>query len=240
MVVSEPPPVEKALADREYVVSAARGYDGNVADPGEGGLVDRLIAALRETESGIAIASPFARGGRLRDPSWIARTATYWQNTFLSLAAHGEVATVIGTVRVLQRDALQRVLPSCAGVDLDSEIVLEARRQGVRIIEVPADLARKPDPGRFTLQGLLASSARLWARLRVGLHYRPALWLALPGLVPGLLPIVVALLLILRATPAQAAFWTIVTLVIQYGSLALFSWQTSAFVAKRWVRRGPP
>jgi hypothetical protein len=71
----------------------------------------------------------------------------------------------------------------------------------------------------------------------VGLRYRPALWLAVPGLIPGLLPLVVALLVIWRATPAQAALWTAVTLIVQYGSLAILSWQATSFVSKRLQRR---
>lgn len=226
--LAEPP---GTLALGEYVISISPGYDGSDA------LIQRLIAALIESGAGVAIASPFARGGRLRDPSWFARTATSWANGFLSLAAHGELATVVGTIRVFRREAFERVFAACAGIDLDSEVVLEARRQGVRIVEVPAILERIPSPGRFTIRALGALAARSWAQLRSGLRYRPALWLALPGLVPGLLPLTIALLLIARATPAHIAFWTLVTLVVQYGSLAIFSWQTSSFVAKRWLRR---
>jgi hypothetical protein len=225
-------PREASLADGEYVVSVAPGFNASDA------LVEQLIAALREREADVAIASPFARGGRLRGPSWLARMATSWVNGFLSLAAHGDVATVVGTVRAFRREMLTRVLASCAGVDLDSEVVLEARRQGARIVEVPVVLERTKGSDRFTIRVLVAASSRLWAQLRTGLHYRPALWLALPGLVPGVLPLVVALLLVAHATPAQLALWTLVTLVVQYGSLAILSWQTSSFVVKRWLRRG--
>jgi len=213
----------------EYVVSVAPGFDESEA------LVQQLVAALLERGAGVAIASPFARGGRLRDPSLLARVATSWANGFLSLAAHGEIATVVGTVRVFRREELQRVRAASAGIDSDAETLLEARRQGVRIVEVPAILDRTPRSDRFTLRGVRAALSDLLAQLRLGLRYRPALWLALPGLVPGLLPLVIALLLISRATPAQIAFWTVATLVVQYGSLAILSWQTSSFVLKRWL-----
>jgi hypothetical protein len=187
----------------------------------------------------LAIASPFARGGRLRDRSWLARVTTAWTNGFLSLAAHGELATVVGTIRVIRLEALAHVEASAPGIDRDAEIVLEARRQGMCIVEVPMELERIAAPHRYSIAGLSAAIARCWSRIRCGLHYRPSLWLALPGLLPGLLPLVLALLLVLHATPAQIALWTIVTLVVQYGSLAIFSWQTTSFVAKRWLRRSP-
>jgi len=241
-VIAEQPSnrVTIELAGGEYVVSVAPGYADNLLpERGPGSLIERLVAALNDSGADIAIASPFAPGGRLVDASWPARTATWWENNFLSLAAHGDLATVVGTIRVYRREALARVVKACAGVDLDSEIVLEARRRGVRMIEVPVELTRVPDRNRSSFKSWPDAHSRFWARLRTGLRYRPALWLSLPALVPGLLPLVVALLLIMRATPAQAAFWTIVTLVIQYGSFAMFSWQTSTSVAKRWLRRQP-
>jgi hypothetical protein len=217
--------------DNEWVVSVAPGFAAS------DDLIALLTRALGEHEADLAIASPFARGGRLQDPSWLARAGTASLNGFLSLAAHGEVATVVGTVRVLRRGALARLLPACSGIDLDSEIVLEARRQGLRIAEVPSALERKPAADRYTLRALCRSLARSWNRVRVGLHYRPALWLAVPGLIPGLLPLVVALLVIWRATPAQAALWTAITLFVQYGSLAIFSWQATSFASRRLRRR---
>lgn len=220
------------LTGGDYAVCVAPGFTTSDA------LVGQLVRALQAKEADIAIASPFARGGRLRDRSWLARTVTGSINGFLSLAAHGEIATVVGTVRVFRESVLTRVLPACAGIDLDSEVVLEALRQGLRIVEVPADLERMPEPDRYSLRGLWRAISRSWAQVRSGLRYRPALWLAVPGLIPGLLPLVVALLLIDRATPAQTAFWTVVTLVVQYGSLAIFSWQATSFVAKRLRKRG--
>jgi len=239
IVLAEQPAqqIELELAGGEYVVAVAAGYADNVMPRNSRSLVARLAAGLVESGADIAIASPFARGGRLADSSWLARTAAWWGNGFLSLAAHGELATVIGTVRMYRRDALVRMVTARPDIDLDSEIILEARRQGIRIIEVPVELAHVSEENGLSLRSLLAVNSRFWARVRLGLCYRPALWLALPGLVPGLLPLVIALLLSARATPAQTIFWTVVTLAIQCGSLAIFSWQTSSFVTKRWLRR---
>jgi hypothetical protein len=225
------PSATATYPDSECVVSVAPGFAASDE------LIALLTRALDENDADLAIASTFARGGRLHDPSLLARATTASLNGFLSLAAHGEVATVVGTVRVFRGRALARLLPSCSGMDLDSEIVLEALRQRLRIVEVPTTLERKPAADRYTLRALWRSAVRSWNQVRVGLRYRPALWLAVPGLIPGLLPLVVALLVIWRATPAQAALWTAITLVVQYGSLAILSWQATSFVAKRLQRR---
>lgn len=219
------------VADDRTTLIVAPGYSAPDA------LVERLHAALGSDEAALAIASPFARGGRLRDRSWLARIGTSWTNGYLSMAAHGELATIVGTVRLIRDEALARVRASAPGIDPDAEIVLEARRQGLRIVEVPVELERDGPRDRYSFANLGAGGARCWNRVRCALHYRPALWLALPGLLPGLLPAVIAALLLLHATPGQIALWTGVTLVVQYGSLAIFSWQTTSFVAKRWFRR---
>lgn len=232
----QPAEPSDARLNGEYVLSVSPGYAGNVASE-RSTLVEELTTALRESGAHVAIASPFARGGRLYARSWLARTAAAWQNGFLSIAAHGDVATVIGTIRMFRRDTLRRLLKACPGFDLDCEVVLEARKQRVRIIEVPAELTHDPDSTRASLKSRLAAGSRFLARLRSGLHYRPALWLALPGIVPGVLPLVLGLLLVVRATPAEALFWTSATLVVQYSAIAILSWQTTSFVAKRWLRR---
>jgi hypothetical protein len=216
---------------RRRCVLVAPGYDATPA------LAARLEAALDESGAVVAIASPFARGGRLRDRSWLARMVTAWSNGFLSLAAHGDVATVVGTIRVCEPEALERILASAPGIDLDAEIVLQARRLHLGIVEIPMELERTGAAHRYSTRNIAAAAARLWARVRCGLFYRPSLWLALPGLLPGLLPLVVAFLLLIHATPGQLALWTIVTLIVQYGSLALFSWQAGSFAFKRLFRR---
>ncbi len=214
-----------------HCVMVAPGYDATPA------LVERLTAALNESGAAVAIASPFARGGRLHDRSWVARMVTAWSNGFLSLAAHGDVATVVGTIRVCEPEALDRILASAPGIDLDAEVVLQARRLHLGIVEVPAELERTGPAGRYSTRSVSAAAARCWARVRCGLFYRPSLWLALPGLFPGLLPLVVAFLLLVHASPGQLTLWTIVTLIVQYGSLGLFSWQAVGFAFKRWFRR---
>jgi hypothetical protein len=215
---------------RRRCVLVAPGYHATPA------LVERLEAALDKSGAAVAIASPFARGGRLCDSSWLARMVTAWSNGFLSLAAHGDVATVVGTVRVCEPEALERILASAPGIELDAEIVLQARRLHLGIVEIPMELERTGPAHRYSAH-VAAAAARSWARMRCGLFYRPSLWLALPGLFPGLLPLVVAFLLLIHATPGQLALWTIVTVVVQYGSLGLFSWQAGSFAFKRLFRR---
>jgi hypothetical protein len=220
-----------ASADRYVLV-----VDSAVLEPDAA--IDRLVRRLADESAGVAVASPFARGGRWREPSWWLRAFLAWTNRFLSLAAHAELRTLVGTVSVFERGAYERAVAACAGSDVECSLLLECRRQGIRIVEVPFDL--KADAARATG----AWGAALWLAVRrslsatrAGLRYRPALWFAVPGLVPGPLPLVAALLFALHASVGLAAQVIAATLIVQYTSLAIFSWQATTFVAKTLRRR---
>jgi len=201
-------------------------------------LVRRLQLSLESTGADVAIASPFVRGGKLFDLSWSSRTVAVWTNRFLSLAAHGEVSALAGVVRVLRRSTLKQALAQNPGLDDDSEVILECRRMRARIVEIPAVMLCDPSRSEAGFWAALNSQMkRTWNCLRSGLHYRPALWLAVPGLLPGLLPLVVAVLLVFKTGAALSAAVIAATLFIQYASLAVFSWQATGFIARLWKRR---
>ncbi len=91
------------------------------------------------------------------------------------------------------------------------------------------------DRRRARRSHLTRIAAQICATLGLAFRHRPALWLAVPGLFPGLLPLVVAFLLLLRVSPATLAVGTTATIVVQYTSLALFTGQITAFVRRRFT-----
>jgi hypothetical protein len=114
-------------------------------------------------------------------------------------------------------------------------MLLFALRRNMRVIELPATLRWSKE--RIAQQrgfNFTRAATQTWATLALAFRHRPALWLAVPGLFPGLLPIVVGMLLILRVPPATLAIATTVTIVVQYTSLALFTGQLVTFVGRRF------
>ena len=109
----------------------------------------------------------------------------------------------------------------------------------MRVVEIPATLQWTPERRRSAaVSTLFATAGQIFSTLRLAFRHRPALWLAVPGLFPGLLPIVVALLLIFRVNGATLAVGTTTTIVIQYTSLALFTGQITTFWDARLARNG--
>ncbi|MBV8725301.1 MAG: glycosyltransferase family 2 protein [Candidatus Eremiobacteraeota bacterium] len=197
-----------------------------------------LIEHLEREGADIALASAYAHGGAVRNVPWIRRILSREANRILSLATGGRYATITCMVRAYRTDVLRRLPFRSDTMDAVAEQLLSAMRAGMRVVEVPATLEwtpeRRQDTGRLRASTV---ARRIGMTLSMGLRHRPALWLAMPGLFPGLLPIVVAIALALRVNTKTLAIVTAVTVAIQYGSLALFGGQLTAFFARKFTQR---
>jgi hypothetical protein len=138
-------------------------------------------------------------------------------------------------------EALRRLEFAGDGMDAVAEMLLCALRKKMRVAELPATLCwsdeRRGAGERFRP---LAVLPRIAATCWMACRYRPALWLALPGLFPGLLPLTVAALLAFRVNGPTLAIGTTTVIVVQYSSLALFSGQLAAFFGQRLYHRHHP
>lgn len=193
--------------------------------------VDLIDAAVAQ-DADIVLASAYCKGGKVRNVPFHRAMLSREANRFLSMALGGKIATATCVVRVYRADIYRGLRCAVSGMDVNAAMLFEAIRNGARVVELPAVLdwgVSRPAP-----RGSLRSICTLtWSTLRCGFGHRPALLLAIPGLVPGLLPLVVAILFALHFSPANIAFWSLVTVVIQYSSLALFAGQAAAFFHRR-------
>jgi glycosyltransferase involved in cell wall biosynthesis len=198
----------------------------------------RLLETAEREDADVALASAYIKGGKVRDVPWLRAFLSREANRFLSLATGGRYATLTCMVRVYRREFLDRLSFDIDGMDVNAELALQSLRIGGKLVEVPATLQwpahRKRNAGRASLKSLATLT---WRTLSCGLRHRPSLFLAIPGLIPGLLPVVVAIALIMRCSPRTLAIVTAITLVVQYGSLAIFAGQTLSFVKRRYFRR---
>lgn len=197
-----------------------------------------LIETLERERADVALASPYANGGSVVNVPPLRRVLSREANRFLSLATNGRYATLTCMVRAYRVAALRRLEFRGDRMAAIAEMLLCALRQNLRVVEVPATLAwsqaRRNGGRRISLPRI---TSQICATLLLGCRYRPALWLALPGLFPGLLPLVVALLLAFRVDRATLAIGTTATIVIQYTSLALFTGQITAFIRQKINQR---
>jgi glycosyltransferase involved in cell wall biosynthesis len=198
----------------------------------------QLIEELERSDAEVAVASPYLRGGTVRNVPLVRRIMSREANRILSMATAGRYATLTSVVRAYRVDVIRTLDFVRDGTEAVAEILLLAIRRGMRIVEVPALLqwseARRAQPSR--LQPLRALRQAL-VTFAMAFEHRPSLWLAVPGLIPGLLPLVVAIFIIAHASAETIMIATLATLVVQYLSLAIFAGQLGGFVKRSLLRQ---
>jgi hypothetical protein len=183
----------------------------------------------------MALASAYMPGGEVVNVPWSRKLLSREANRFLSMATNGRFSTLTCMVRAYGSAALHALESTADGMEVNPELVFAALKNGYRVVEVPARLKWTADrTGRFSLRRTLE---HMFGVLQSGLRHRPALWLGIPGLIPGLLPLVVAVLLLTRTPVATGAIVVTITLIVQYVSLAIFAGQTATFFGMSYLTR---
>jgi hypothetical protein len=194
----------------------------------------QLIEELERRRADIALASPYMDGGAVVNVPLGRRVLSREANRLLSLATSGRYATLTCMVRAFRSEVAKTLCFRSDDKPAVAEMLLDGVRKNLKIVEVPATL-EWTDERRSYAGGirLARTSAQIGNTLQLAFRHRPALYLAIPGLFPGLLPLVVAVLLLLRVSPTTLAVGTTATIVIQYTSLALFTGQITTFLGRR-------
>lgn len=200
----------------------------------------RLVRAARNHDADLVLASAYMKGGRVCGVPWLRAFLSREANRFLSMATGGSFATLTCMVRVYRRSLFNRLSFTADGMVVNADLALQALRAKAVVVEIPATLQwpeqRKRTAGRASLRSLCVLT---WHTLVCGIRHRPALALSIPGLIPGLLPFVVAAMVALRLSPREIVIGSVVTMVVQYGSLAIFGGQALAFIRRRNVKPSP-
>jgi len=126
------------------------------------------------------------------------------------------------------------------GMEINHELVFEALTRGMNMVEVPANLEWRSPPLESTgsieakpaRRSSMRTGAHMWSVLTSGFRHRPAMALALPALIPGLLPLVLMVVLVLRPSHAVLVNTTLVTMVIQLSSLGFLMLMTGSYVRR--------
>ncbi len=201
----------------------------------------QLLEALECNGGDIACASPYMPGGSVKNVPTLRRILSREANRLLSLAVNGRISTLTSMVRVYRAEILPMLEFHCDGMEAVAELLLSGLRRHLTVVEVPATLAwspqRRADTGRVRPKRLIK---QIGATIRLAFAHRPALWLAVPGIVPGLLPLVVFIAVLAHVNATALAAVTAGTLFIQYASLAIFARQLGAFLRRSAIRTTHP
>jgi glycosyltransferase involved in cell wall biosynthesis len=144
--------------------------------------IERLLAALREKNAKIAIASPYMTGGRVSHVPWTRRMLSRWANRYLSFTTSGKLHTLTGMVRAYDRRFLDGLDLSAIDVEINTEILFKAQLLHVRVIEIPAhlDWSLQKTEGRNRRSNMKILRAVI-ACLFSGFIFRPVIFFILPG-----------------------------------------------------------
>jgi hypothetical protein len=200
-------------------------------------VIGALLEALAQQHADIAVASPYLKGGRVRNVPWLRKAMSAWANRFLSVAAGGAVATLTGMVRAYDANAVRALGVRVDGMEINHELLFAALKKGLRVVEIPANLEWRQAAPAETLQAAtpvrrssMKMASHIWSVLSSGFRHRPTMFLALPALIPGLLPFVLAVVLLLRPSHAVMINTTLVTLAIQWASLGFLTLMTGSYL----------
>lgn len=208
--------------------SVAIVYDSDLSYAPE--IVPRLLEQMDRNNDDLVLASPYMRGGKVANVPLLRRFLSREANRFLSFATNGRYATLTCMVRAY-RLSFFRNFPSIEErMEINPELVFGAIKRGARVSEIPAVL--KWSDGRAKARAglnLRRTTKQIARTMRYGVAHRPAILLALPGIMPGVLPLILAIMVFMHLSLATIAIITVITMVIQNASLALFAGQLAVF-----------
>jgi glycosyltransferase involved in cell wall biosynthesis len=193
-------------------------------------VIPRLLAQLDDNGDDLVLASPYMRGGKVVNVPYLRRFLSREANRFLSFATNGRYATLTCMVRAYRLEFFKRFCTTEERMEVNAELAFAALKRGARVSEIPAVLTwsarRAKTRGRIGVMRTLKQIARTMA---CGIRHRPAILLALPGILPGVLPLIVTVMLLLHLSLATIATITLITMIIQNASLLLFAGQVAVF-----------
>ncbi len=145
--------------------------------------IGELARVIRDRKAKIVLASPYMRGGSIKNVPWFRRTLSIWGNRFLSFFAKGHLSTLTSMMRAYDGKFIRALNLRSMGMEIMPETVHKAMILGGSIVEVPGRLDWGPQ--RAYVEGRISSMRivrHLFATVLAGFIFRPFLFFIIPGL----------------------------------------------------------
>lgn len=111
------------------------------------GCLQGMAELVRSGRADLAVASPHRPGGGLSavpfERAWLSRGA----NWLIRRLVDDELTMATGMCRAYRREVVEEILSPRAGKEFHLDVLLRARRAGLRVVEVPARLTWRVHPG---------------------------------------------------------------------------------------------
>lgn len=148
--------------------------------------IGELARTIRDTNAKIVLASPYMKGGTIRNVPWLRRVLSIAGNHFLSFFAKGHYSTLTSMMRAYDGKFIRSMHLRSMGMDIMPETIHKAMILGGTIVEVPGRLDWGPQQkfaeSRFSSMRIVR---HLFATILAGFIFRPFLFFIIPGLLVG-------------------------------------------------------
>lgn len=148
--------------------------------------IDELLAKIRQSNAKIVLASPYMRGGSIKNVPRLRRILSVLGNRFLRFFVKGHFSTLTSLVRVYDGPFIRSLDLRSMGMDVMPETLYKAMVLQARIDEMPARLDWGP---QLELGSARSSSMRLvrhvFSTILSGFVFRPFLFFVVPGVLVG-------------------------------------------------------
>lgn len=150
--------------------------------------IGELISKLQSTHAKMALASPYMKGGSVINVPVLRRVLSILGNRFLKFFVRGSYSTITSMARAFDGPFIRSLDLRAVGLDLMPEILHKSLVLHAKVVEVPARLDWGPQLAHAAER---ASSMKLvrhvGSTVKSGFSLRPVYFLAVPGVVTGLL-----------------------------------------------------
>jgi len=148
--------------------------------------IGELARKIRDENAKIVLASPYMKGGTIRNVPWLRKTLSIWGNRFLSFFAKGHFSTLTSLMRAYDGNFIRSVNLRSMGMEIMPETIHKSMILGGRIIEIPGRLdwgpQRRYADSRVSSMHIVR---HLFATVLAGFIFRPFMFFIIPGLLVG-------------------------------------------------------
>lgn len=145
--------------------------------------IGELARIIRDRGAKIVLASPYMKGGSIKNVPWLRLTLSVWGNRFLSFFAKGHFSTLTSMMRAYDGNFIRSVNLRSMGMDIMPETIHKSMILGGSIVEVPGRLdwgpQREYSDTRFSSMKIVR---HLFATILAGFIFRPFMFFIIPGI----------------------------------------------------------
>ncbi len=170
------------------------------------GHIDDLIEKIRTTHAKMVLASPYMKGGSIKNVPKTRQILSILGNRFLRIFVKGNFSTLTSLVRAYDGPFIRSLDLRSMGMDVMPETIYKSMVLQAKIEEAPARLDWGP---QLEYGQSRASSMRLvrhvFSTILSGFVFRPFLFLVVPGIVVGAFALYVNFWMVLHFFDAVSA-----------------------------------